>query len=832
MTAMMKQYLDIKKDYEDCILFFRLGDFYEMFYEDAIVASKELGIALTSRDKGSADDKTKVAMCGVPFHSAESYIAKLTRNGYKVAICEQTNTPQEAKKKDPKAIVDRKVIRVITPGTTLDTNVLENDKNNYTACIYQGKNGFGLSVADVSTGEFLTKSFPADMDRKLIDEIAKFAPSEIIINEGVSIKTVIEGITSLKLHVYEPWAFDESNAYKLLCKHFNVSNLNSFGVESLVECIIASGALLEYLNNTQMQKLSNIIRLKNQNTLNCMHLDISSRNNLELTKTIRSGDKKGSLLHVLDKTKTPMGARLLKKWIEEPLLSVEEINMRLDTVESYKNDDLFREELKEKLINIKDIERTVGKIVYNTANNIDMLSLKESLSYLPKIKALIETIPAELNQSIFKNFDELEDIYNMIDIAIKEDAPPGIKDGGFIKDGVHKDLDMYRDAQTKGTDWLLQLENEEIEKTGIKKLKIKYSRVFGYCIEITNTYRDQVPEDRYIRRQTLANAERYITPKLKEIEEKILSATEKIVEIELAIFNKLRSRISENAARVSSTATDIATIDALYSFAEVAKKNSYVKPVVNNGGIIDIKGSRHPVIETLSQFPYVANDIYIDNEDNRIFIITGPNMAGKSTYMRGCALNVLMAQCGSFVSADSSVIGVVDKIFTRVGASDDLATGQSTFMVEMNEVANILNTATQNSLLILDEIGRGTSTYDGLSIAWAIIEHIADTSMLGAKTLFATHYHEITDIEGTVDGIVNYAVNVKEVDGQLVFLRKVTKGSVDKSYGIQVAQLAGLPNTVINRAHDIMMNLTHTKMIERPGSDHGKDADPEGTTYF
>lgn len=820
MTPMVKQYLDIKKNYEDCILFYRLGDFYEMFLNDAIIASKELNITLTSKEAGgskNSEDKKKMEMCGIPYHSADPYIAKLVKKGYKVAICEQIGDPKLSK-----TIVERKVVRVVTPGTILDNNSIDENKNNYIMCIYQNTSGYGVVLADITTGEFLTTSFFKDEERKVVDEIAKFNPSEILVNEEFNNKDIIENIFNITINIFVPWAFEYISAYKKICDHFNVINLKGFGIDDNEHSIACCGALLEYLYQTQMTELSHISSIKKYNLEQFMFLDISSRRNLELCQTIRSNEKKGSLLWVLDKTKTAMGGRLIRKWIEQPLINVNQINKRLDAVNEYKEDIILRQDIKDILEKIKDIERIMGRVVYGTANGQDLNALKNSFGYLPQIKQNLKDLTSFLNQKIYSQLDCLEDIYEVIQNTIKEDSPISIRDGNIVKDGVNEKLDSYREAKTKGTDWLLELEEKERVATGIKNIKIKYNKVFGYCLEVTNSYKNLVPEH-YIRRQTLANTERYITPELKEIEEKILSANEKITEIEYNIFTEIRTKIAKEVHRIQKTANKIATIDVLQSFANVACENNYVKPIVDNNGIIDIKEGRHPVVELLTKHAFVPNDTYLDRNDSRIYVITGPNMAGKSTYMRQTALITLMAQIGCFIPASSGTIGVVDRIFTRVGASDDLATGQSTFMVEMNEVANILNNATINSLLILDEIGRGTSTYDGLSIAWAVLEYISNKNYIGAKTLFATHYHEFTRIEGKIDGAVNYCVTVEEAGKDVIFLRKVVKGSVDRSYGIHVAQLAGIPKVVIDRANEVMCSFLHMDIIKDDFEDEHSD---------
>jgi len=790
ITPMMQQYLEIKREYRECIIFYRLGEFYEMFFSDAIVASAELGIALTSRGKG----EEKIPMCGVPSHSATTYIARLVKNGHKIAICDQVSDP-----KDSKGIVERKVVRVITPGTVLDDILLDDTKNNYIMCIYQGKKAYGLAISDITTGEFITTAI--DDERRIIDEIAKFSPSEVLLNENCTLKSTIESAFDIVPHALSDWMFRDGN--KKLCDHFEVINLEGFGLNNQ-ESISASGALLEYLYETQMNRLAHIVNIRKYNIDAYMLLDISSRRNLELTKTLRNGDKKGSLLWVMDKTVTSMGARLLRKWIEQPLINVEAITRRLDAVEEYKNDAMLREELREQLKTVKDIERLMGKIMYNRATPVDLNTLKLSINNLGEIKKLLKGLKAPLSEKISTSLDELTDIFTLIDKNINTESTVNLKDGNTINLGINKDLDSYKEAKTKGNSWLLALEDKERASTGIKSLKIKHSKTFGYCFEVTNTYKNLVP-DYFVRKQTLTTAERYVTEELKEIEEKILSANDKIIELEQEIFSNVISAIAKEVSRVNATASVIAHIDILQNFAEIADKNGYTKPAINSDGVLEIKEGRHPVVELLTKNTFIPNDVNLNNDKNRIGIITGPNMAGKSTYMRQVALIVLMAQMGSFVPAESASIGVVDRIFTRVGASDDLATGQSTFMVEMSEVANILNNATKHSLIILDEIGRGTSTFDGLSIAWSVVEYIADTIL--AKTLFATHYHELTEVEGTVEGVQNYCVAIKEVDNELVFLRKVKLGTVDKSYGIQVAKLAGIPADVIKRADDIMKGL-------------------------
>ena len=803
-TPMMNQYLEIKEQYKDCLLFFRLGDFYELFFDDAITTVSELDIALTKKSCGKKDGQPlKVDMCGVPFHSADGYIAKLVEKGYKVAICEQVEDPKNMTGK----IVKRDVVRVVTAGTVIDTNVLEESKNNYIMCLFENKAAIGLSVCDVSTGEFLTIDFSLEEKNKVIDEVAKYNPAEIICNSSFSLSSQIEKIFGVRLYTYLDFYFQVENATDTLLKHFNVLNLSGFGIDEEPVLISVSGALMRYLLDTQKNNLSHISNVKKYTTNKYMFLDISSRRNLELTQTIREKSKKGSLLWVLDKTKTPMGARLIRRWIEQPLVDKNSIEERLLAVEYFKNSPLDKEDIRNYFSKIKDMERLIGKISYQSANARDLIALKNSFRSLPEIKEILLKSNAPLIKNICNEFDTLEDLYNIVQSAIQEEPPFSIREGDIIKDGYNLQIDNFRQAKNKGTSWLLELENKEREATDIKNIKIRFNKVFGYYIEVTNSYLDLVPE-RYIRKQTLANCERFITSELKEIEEAIIGADEKLVEVEYEEFCKVRNHLASNINRIQNMANIIATIDVLISFAEVAIKNNYKKPnILNNSeGIIDISLGRHPVVELLTEESFIPNNVVLDKEKNRLSIITGPNMAGKSTYMRQTALIVLMAQIGSFVPCDSATISIVDRIFTRVGASDDLATGQSTFMIEMSEVANILNNATDNSLLILDEIGRGTSTFDGLSIAWAVLEYIADK--IGSRTLFATHYHELTEIEGKIAGVNNYCVEIKDNGDDILFLRKIIKGGATGSYGIHVAKLAGIPNRVIARANQILEVLT------------------------
>jgi len=797
-TPMMEQYFKVKSEYKHCLVFFRLGDFYEMFFDDALVASKELGITLTGRDCGMDE---RAPMCGVPYHAANGYIAKLIAKGFNVAICEQTENPKATKN-----IVKREVIRVITPGTVLDDNVLDSTQNNYIAVVYEDKEGCGLAFADVSTGEFNVTSFRQAKEARLIDELARFRPAEMVVNHGFTQAQTVEATLKIKAARTDEWMFDKSNARELLCKQFNVLNLICFDIEKDEYAIRAAGALMQYLLSTQKNSLSHITSVKPYSRETFMMIDASSRRNLELTETMREKSKKGSLLWAIDQTKTAMGARLLRKWIEQPLLRADQICTRLDAVEEYKNDPLFRAELRTLLKSVSDIERLSSKLVYATANAQDLNALKGSFAKLPDVRQALKVCRSRMNAYLHEEMDVLDDLRQLIADAIADEPPSTLREGGLLRGGYDAELDVYREARERGGDWLLALEEREREATGIKNLRVKYNKLFGHCFEVTNSYRALVPE-RYIRRQTLSNMERYTTEELKEIETTILTAEEKIAELEYTLFVALREQLAAQITRIQGAANAIAAIDALQSFGEAADQNGYVKPVITEDGVIRITAGRHPVIERMTDTPFVPNDTYMDQQDNRMAIITGPNMAGKSTYMRQVALIVIMAQAGCFVPAENASIGVADRVFTRVGASDDLATGQSTFMVEMSEVANILHNATRNSLLILDEIGRGTSTFDGLSIAWAVLEHIANPENIGAKTLFATHYHELTELETKVDGVVNYCVTVKEQGDNVVFLRRIARGGADRSYGLHVAQLAGIPMKVVSRSRDILHAL-------------------------
>ena len=793
-TPMMEQYMEIKNQYKDCLLLFRLGDFYEFFFEDAVTASRELDIVLTGRDCGAPE---RAPMCGVPYHSVDGYIARLIEKGYKAAICEQTEDPRFTK-----TIVKREVVRIITPGTVTDQAMLDEGKNNYIACVCGDKSGCSLAACDVTTGEFVVTTIPAG--GKIEDELIRLNPAELIVNEGFSNPFLIENAIKAKPARYHAWAFYPSNAKKRLTGHFRVASMQGYGMDDGGTETSAAGALLEYLYDTQKNGLSHITTIKKYSRDNYMALDAASRRNLELTETIRDKGKKNSLLGVLDKTLTAAGARTLRKWVEQPLISPAPINRRLDAVGELKDQPLVREELKELLNTVFDIERIMTRIVYGTCGARDLCALKSSVRYFPHIKNLAGELRSDLFTEIHKNFDTLEDIYGEIDAALNEDPPFGVREGGMIRSGFNGELDKLRDARANGSKWLAELEAKERDLSGIKSLKVKYNKVFGYHIEITNSFTHMAPE-RYVRRQTLANCERYVTGELKEIEDTILGAEERINDLEYELFTKLRERVAGNVERIQLSAYMAGVLDAVQSLAESADKYGYVKPVVNNGDLIRIKAGRHPVVERTSEQGFVPNDTEMDGGDNRLAVVTGPNMAGKSTYMRQVALIVLMAQTGSFVPASNAEIGAVDRIFTRVGASDDLASGQSTFMVEMTEVANILNNATRKSLVILDEIGRGTSTYDGLSIAWSVMEHIAGN--IGAKTLFATHYHELTELEGTTPGVKNYNFAVSEQGEDVVFLRRITRGGADRSYGIHVARLAGLPQNVLDRSGEILASL-------------------------
>jgi len=809
LTPMMQQYMQTKKEYPDCILFYRLGDFYEMFFDDALIASKELEITLTGKNCGLEE---RAPMCGVPYHSVDGYLNRLVSKGYKVAICEQTEDPSTAK-----GLVKREVVRIVTPGTNLDTQSLDETRNNYIMSVVYIADRFGMSIADITTGDYFVTEI-GDSE-KLFDEIFKFMPSELICNEafymsGMDLDLLKEKL-GISIYALDSWYFDDAICTQTLKDHFHVSAMEGLGLSDFDSGIIAAGALLKYLLETQKRDLSHMTRLSVYTTGKYMLLDSSTRRNLELCETLREKQKRGSLLWVLDKTKTAMGARALRKFIEQPLIDRTEINRRLDAVDELKNEAISREELREYLSPVYDLERLVCKITYQSANPRDLIAFETSLAMMPHVKCILQDMKSPLLKELYENLDPLEDLCTLVKKAIKEDPPIAMKEGGIIKDGYNEEVDRLRSAKSDGKEWLAKLESDEREKTGIKNLRVRYNKVFGYYLEVTNSYKDLVP-DYYTRKQTLANAERYIIPELKELEDTILGAEDRLYALEYQIFSDVRDQIAKDVLRIQTAARIIAKLDAFASLALVAERNHYVRPDINEKGVIDIKDGRHPVVEKMiPNDMFICNDTYLNDKKNRISIITGPNMAGKSTYMRQTALIVLMAQIGSFVPAASANIGIVDRIFTRVGASDDLASGQSTFMVEMTEVANILRNATSKSLLILDEIGRGTSTFDGLSIAWAVIEHISNSKLLGAKTLFATHYHELTELEGKIDNVNNYCIAVKEKGDDILFLRKIVKGGADKSYGIQVAHLAGVPESVTNRAKEIVEELVHADITTR-----------------
>ncbi len=809
LTPMMQHYLQTKDQYPGCILFYRLGDFYEMFFEDALTVSRELEITLTGKSCGLEE---RAPMCGVPYHAVDTYLNRLIEKGYKVAICEQVEDPKLAK-----GMVKREVTRVVTPGTNLNVQALEESRNNFLMSIAYFPGKIGLSVADISTGDYYLTEL--EDSAKLFDEINKYGPAEIICNDAFLISGMdIEDMRHrlrIAVNALESHYFDEDAAKKLLKKHFKVVALTGLGIEDFPLGVLAAGALLRYLYETQKSSMSNITHIYPYLANTYMLLDSATRRNLELTETLREKQKRGSLLWVLDKTKTAMGARTLRSYIEQPLIDKRQIEERLDAVEELTRDAISRDEIREYLNPVYDLERLLGKISYQSANPRDLIAFRNSLAMMKPIKAVLSAFDKSLLSQIRVDIDPFEDLYELIQAAIEEDPPVLVREGGIIKDGFDDTIDSLRKAKTEGKNWLAALEEEDRNRTGIKNLRIKYNKVFGYYFEVTNSFKNMVPKD-YIRKQTLANAERYTTPRLKELEDTILNAEDKLSTLEYDLFCKIRDTIGAEIERIQKTAKAIARLDVFASLSLVAERYHYVRPEINEKGLIHIKEGRHPVVEqVMGNDMFVTNDTYLDNNSHLIAVITGPNMAGKSTYMRQTALIVLLAQLGSFVPAKSAKIGLVDRIFTRVGASDDLASGQSTFMVEMNEVANILRNATKNSLLILDEIGRGPSTFDGLSIAWAVIEHISNRKLLGAKTLFATHYHELTELEGKIGNVNNYCIAVKEKGDDIVFLRKIIKGGADKSYGIQVAKLAGVPDMVIDRAKEIVAQLSENDITEK-----------------
>ena len=807
-TPMMQHYLKTHEEYKDCILFYRLGDFYEMFFDDAKVVSKELELTLTGKSCGAEE---RAPMCGIPYHAAEIYLTRLVKKGYKVAICEQVEDPKLAK-----GMVKREVTRVVTPGTTLNAQALDETKNNYIMCIAYIGDHYGISSADITTGDYYVTE--VDSERKLLDEVNKYQPTEIICNEAFYISGIdiddMKNRMGIVIYSLDAWYFSDETAQMTLKDHFKVRDLEGLGLADYDSGVVAAGALLKYLYETQKTTLSNLVAIHPYTTGKFMIIDSSTRRNLELVETLREKQKRGSLLWVLDKTRTAMGARTLRSFVEQPLIERAEIEERYDAIDEFNTNAITREEIREYLNPVYDLERLITRVTYQTANPRDLIAFRNSIHMLPPIKTLMSDFQSPLLKRLYEQLDTLDELYELIERSITEEPPLTLHDGGILKEGYNEEVDRLRKAKTDGKSWLADLEAKEREKTGIKNLKIKYNKVFGYYLEVTNSFKDMVP-DYFTRKQTLANAERFITPELKELEDVILGAEDKLIVLEYELFREVRQKVADEVVRIQKTAKAVAQIDVFASLATVAEQNNYCRPKLNEKGLIDIKDGRHPVVERMIQNEmFVANDTYLDNGSNRVSIITGPNMAGKSTYMRQSALIVLMAQIGSFVPAKSAKIGIVDRIFTRVGASDDLASGQSTFMVEMSEVANILRNATSNSLLILDEIGRGTSTFDGLSIAWAVVEHISNPRLLGAKTLFATHYHELTELEGKLNSVNNYCIAVKEKGDDIVFLRKIVKGGADKSYGIQVAKLAGVPDNVIERAKEIVEELSNNDITE------------------
>ena len=808
-SPMMQNYLKTKEDYKDCILFYRLGDFYEMFFDDAITASRELELTLTGKDCGQEE---RAPMCGIPYHAAETYVARLISKGYKVAICEQLEDPKTAK-----GIVKRDVIRVVTPGTVIESNLLEEKKNNYIMAIYKNGIYFGMSVCDLSTGDFrMTQIRDTNNFAMLMDEISRYSPSEIVVNELMfnSTEEIIKIKERFETYISKSNGFSQNvNEIKERSRIVNEDDKEIEKLDEYILAITAANGLIAYLVDTQKNNLEYLNKILLYNTSKYMSLDINARRNLEITEKLRDKSKKGTLLWVLDKTSTSMGGRLLRRWLNDPLVDECHINRRLESVKELKEDIILRGDIVDSLKKVYDIERLASKISYGSANGRDLISLKNSTAQLPGIKTILSKAKSQMLKDLYGELDELQDIYAIIDKAIVDEPPISVKEGGLIKLGYDEEIDRLKTATTDGKNWVLKLEAEEREKTGIKGLKVGFNKVFGYFIEVTKSNLSQVP-DRYIRKQTLANCERYITEDLKRLENEILGAEEKVINLEYNAFVEIRDEIEKNVQRVQKSANIISILDVLASFATVADDMNYVMPTVDNSGIIDIKDGRHPVIEKIiGGSEFVPNDTYLDKGENRLSIITGPNMAGKSTYMRQVALITLMAQCGSFVPASYAKIGVVDKIFTRVGASDDLSMGQSTFMVEMMEVATILKEATQNSLVILDEIGRGTSTYDGLSIAWAVAEYISDKEKCGAKTLFATHYHELIQLEEKLEGVKNYSIAVKEKGEDIIFLRKIISGDTDESYGVHVAKLAGVPKAVTTRANEVLRSIERKNVL-------------------
>ena len=809
LSPMMQHYLQTKKEYPGCILFYRLGDFYEMFFEDAEIASRELELTLTGKSCGLPE---RAPMCGVPFHAVDSYLTRLVEKGYKAAICEQVEDPRTAK-----GMVKREVIRIVTPGTNLDMDSIEEGKNNFIFCILYSRQGkSGISVADVTTGEFYMTE--TEGDRKIYDEIVRYSPSEIICNESFMLSgldlTDLQERLGIIINTLGAHYFDENAAEKILSGHFHVSSLIALGMDDKRAGSTAAGALLKYLYDTQKNSLSNITGISVYASGKYMLLDSSTRRNLELTETMREKKKRGSLLWVLDRTGTAMGARKLHQMIEQPLVDRELIEQRLDAVDMLCQNTVDRDEIREYLQPVYDLERLMTRVSYGSANPRDLIALRGSLSMFAPIRQVMEDFEGGLLTALRDDMDDFGDLVDLLNRSILDEPPLQVKEGGIIRSGFDADIDRLREAKTQGRQWLMNLEAEDQQRTGIKNLRIKYNKVFGYYFEVTNSFKNMVPSD-YMRKQTLVGSERYTSEKLKSLEDTILNAEDKLNTLEYDKFCEIRDTVGGQISKIQKAARALAMLDALCSLSLIAERGHYVRPSINEKGYIRIKEGRHPVVEKMLQGEFISNDTVLDSKKNAIAIITGPNMAGKSTYMRQVALICLMAQIGSFVPAASADLCVVDRIFTRVGASDDLGSGQSTFMVEMNEVANILRNATPASLLILDEIGRGTSTYDGLSIAWSVIEHISNKKFLGAKTLFATHYHELTELEGKIDNVSNYCVAVKEKGDDIVFLRKIIKGGADKSYGIQVAKLAGLPDIVIDRAKELLDQLTDSDITEK-----------------
>ena len=813
LSPMMQQYMQIKEQNQDSILFFRLGDFYEMFFDDAVIASKELELVLTGRDCGQ---KERAPMCGVPFHSYESYVSRLVERGYKVAICEQTEDPSKTK-----GLVKRDVVRVITPGTVIEDSMLDESRNNFLCSVYLDTNEAGVCFVDASTGALhLTRLEGDSLSAKIIGELARFQPSEVILNPLAAMDEGITGFITTRLECRsEPRAqseFDKETCGELVCKHFD-NTLEKLGIGADTADLSAIGAALNYLYETKRSGLGSINAVNVYTEAQYMRLDLSTRYNLELAQTMRSRSQRGSLLNVIDKTRTAMGKRLIRSWLERPLLQPAAILSRQNGVDDLFNAPVQRGELMNALTGVYDLERLMSRVLYGSVSPKELRALSSTLSHLPEIRGLICLMPSSIINSIYNQIDELKDVKELIDSAISEEAPATLKDGGVIRDGYSEEIDLLRADLKDGRGFIARIENEEKEKTGIKNLRIKYNKVFGYCIEVTNSYKDLVPE-RYIRKQTLTNCERYITEELKETESRVLGAKDRLERLEYEVFDAVRTSVAQQLVRIQNTAAAVARLDVLCSFAQAADENNYVRPNININGKINIKNGRHPVVESILKMPFVPNDTHLDMETDRCAIITGPNMAGKSTYMRQVAIITLMAQAGSFVPAESADIGIVDAIFTRVGASDDLSAGQSTFMVEMSEVANILENATKDSLLVFDEIGRGTSTYDGMAIARSVLEYVCNRKKLGAKTLFATHYHELTSLDAELDGVRNYNTSVKKRGDDITFLRRIVKGAADGSYGIEVAKLAGIPDEVISRARTILNAIENNEELSVPKS--------------